>query len=152
MAKTKQEHFDRIRELIGKLEFGHMTTVDGDGFPRTRAMEDHNPYEGFTLWFATNAGTRKVAEIWANPRGSVYYDLAPQGEKGYINILGTWEVRDDEEGRNFLWREEWEAYWPEGPAAESYTPLKLTPGSIEYYNETDPTSGCLVIMPDEVDL
>lgn len=141
-----EECLKRVWNFVSEASYGNLTTIGRDGFPRTRAMEDHNPYDDLTFWFATPAGTRKVEEIRNRPEASVYYDLAGQGQKGYICVLGRAEVRTDEESRRYLWREEWKEYWPGGPLSEKYTPIRIVPEKIEYYNEDDPEAKGVVVL------
>jgi general stress protein 26 len=127
---TKEELIERVTEAI-KLCTGTLITVDREGFPRARVLENHNPYEGFMFWFATNVHTRKIAEIEAHPSVCIMYQ--PPSVAGYICIMGTAKIRKDEEARWFIWREEWAKYY-DGPMASDLVPIQVIPSRIEFYD------------------
>ena len=127
---TKEEIITHVSQAIAPCT-GTLITVDGDGRPRARALEDHNPYPDFEFWFGTHSGTRKVAEIKAHAKATVYYQ--PPAVAGYICIMGTARIRDDEEGRRFLWRPEWSQYY-EGPMSPEFVPIQLVPDQVELYD------------------
>ena len=127
---AKKEIIERVTEAITSCT-GTLITVDREGFPRARVLEDHNPYEGFEFWFATNAHTRKIAEIEGHPNVCIMYQ--PPNVAGYICIMGTAMIRTDEQGRRFVWREEWAKYY-DGPMASDFVPIQVIPNRIEFYD------------------
>jgi general stress protein 26 len=127
---TKEELIGRVTEAI-KPCTGTLITVDRAGFPRARVLEDHNPYEGFTFWFATNACTRKIVEIEAHPNVCIMYQ--PPSVAGYVCIMGVARIRTDEEARRFIWREEWAKYYGD-PMSPDYVPIQVIPSRIEFYD------------------
>jgi general stress protein 26 len=127
---TKEEVIAHVSQAIASCT-ATLITVDGDGLPRARALEDHNPYPGFEFWFGTHIGTRKVDEIRAHPKVAVYYE--PPTVAGYICIMGTARIRDDAEGRRFLWRPEWSKHY-DGPMAPEFVPIQLLPDQVEFYD------------------
>jgi len=128
----KEDLLQRIRAAIEDRSTATLITIGEDGTPKARLMEDHSPYGEFDFWLATHKSTRKVAEIAANPRGALYYEL-PEGA-GYVLLLGRVELKTDPESRRFLWRDEWKSYWPDGPDSEDYVPIHFIPERIEYYD------------------
>ena len=127
---TKEEIIERVTEAI-KPCTGTLITVDREGFPHARVLEDHNPYEEFGFWFATNSHTRKIGEIEANPNVCIMYQ--PPSVAGYICIMGIARIRTDEQGRRFVWREEWAKYY-DGPMASDFVPIQVIPSRIEFYD------------------
>ncbi len=127
---TSEELIERATEAIEPCT-GTLITVDREGFPRARVLEDHNPYEGFTFWFATNVHTRKIAEIEGHPSVCIMYE--PPSVAGYICIMGTARIRTDEEGRRFVWREEWAKYYGD-PMSPDFVPIQVIPSRIEFYD------------------
>ncbi len=127
---AKKEIIERVTEAITSCT-GTLITVDREGFPRARVLEDHNPYEGFEFWFATNSHTRKIAEIEGHPNVCIMYQ--PPSMAGYICIMGTARIRTDEQGRRFVWREEWAKYY-DGPMASDFVPIQVIPSRIEFYD------------------
>lgn len=127
---TKEEIIERVSNAIPSCA-GTLITMDREGCPRARALEDHNPYEGFEFWFATNARTRKIGEIEAHPHVCIYYQ--PPSVAGYICIMGTARIRTDEQARCFIWREEWAQYYG-GPMSPDFVPIQVIPCRIEFYD------------------
>lgn len=127
---SREEIIKRVTELIEPCT-ATLVTIASDGCPRARQLEDHNPYDGFSFWFATHARTRKVAEIEARPSASIFYQ--PPGVEGYICIMGAARIRRDEEARRSIWRDEWTKYFG-GALAEEYVPIEIVPRRVEYYD------------------
>jgi general stress protein 26 len=127
---TRKEIIERVTEAIQPCT-GTLITMDHDGYPHARVLEDHNPYEGFEFWFATNSYTRKIGQIEVHPNVCVYYQ--PPSMAGYICIIGTARIRTDEQGRRFIWREEWAKYY-QGPMATDFVPIQVIPSRIEFYD------------------
>jgi len=100
----EKDLIEKIKRLISKCDVGNLTTIDKNGFPHTRALENHNPHEDFTFWFATHRSTRKVEEIRFNPKVSIYYYLIKEG--GYVCIKGEAKIKTDEESKKYLWLQE----------------------------------------------
>lgn len=53
--------------------------------------------------------------------------------------MGAARIRADEEGRRFVWRDEWSEYY-DGAMASDFVPIQIIPRRIEYY---DSKSGAL---------
>ena len=145
---TKEEIIERVSEAI-KPCTGTLITMGRDGYPHARVLEDHNPYEGFEFWFATHACTRKIGEIEAHPSVCIIYQ--PPSIAGYICIMGTAEIRTDEQARRFLWREEWAQYY-EGPMSPEFIPIQVIPHRIEFYDANVEAHADNGFGPIEVDL
>ena len=122
----------QIRDRISKTTVAHLITIGPEGYPRARGMEDHNVGEDFIFYFATDASTRKVAEIQANPHVSVaYYHLK---SRDYICVFGRAEVVMDDAERGEQWRDGWECYWPAGPTDPGYALVRVVAEAIEYFD------------------
>lgn len=127
---TKEEMIERVSAAIRSCP-ATLITVDREGTPHARVLEDHNPYPGFEFWLATHARTRKVGEIEAHPQVCLHY--RPSGMVGYISLLGVARVRRDEEARRYIWREEWVPYYGD-PMSPEYVPIQVIPWRIEFYD------------------
>ena len=51
------------REIMTSAETCALITLDYEGLPRVRAMDPFLPESDFTVWFGTNAKSRKVDQI-----------------------------------------------------------------------------------------
>ena len=56
------------RQVIDAAKFATFVTLDESGRPRSRTVEPQAPDSVFTVWFATNPGTRKVIDIGRDGR------------------------------------------------------------------------------------
>lgn len=127
------------RELMETSPAAYLTTIGGDGYPRTRAMLNLRNraqyphlvplYAGhetdLLTYLSTNTPSLKVAQIRANPKAAVYY-CDPATFRGLM-LGGHLEVTDDAALRRALWTEGWERYYPGGPDDPDHTVLRLRP-------------------------
>jgi general stress protein 26 len=123
---------DAAREIMSSAESCALITIDQEGRPRVRAMDAFDPEEDFTVWFGTNANSRKVDQIKNNPKATLYY--LEKGSAGYVMISGTAELVDDQKEKENRWKPEWEAFYPEN--RENYLLIKFTPEWMEVVSYT----------------
>ena len=77
-------------------------TVDADSRPHVSVVAP-----GLTdgsIWFATRRGTRKLANIAANPHVFIHWPVGGEGP-GEFYVRGTASVHDSTEARHRLWTE-----------------------------------------------
>lgn len=133
--------------LMAIADVAIVTTMDGDGFPQTRAMfnlrncaifpslaplfNDHR--EDFLVYFTTNTSSSKVAHIRANPAVSVYY-CRPAEWRGLM-LGGRMEIVTDSAIKHALWQPGWEMYYPGGADDPDHTVLCLQPTTATYYHQ-----------------
>lgn len=115
------------RELIHSAGICTLITLDENGEARARAMDPFLPEDDFTIWFGTNANSRKVEQIKNDPRVTLYY-LDSDGS-GYVTIQGIAELISDSQAKEKWWKEEWEAFYPN--KEKDYLLIKVTPKSME---------------------
>jgi len=115
------------RELIHSAGICTLITLDENGEARARAMDPFLPENDFTIWFGTNANSRKVKQIKNDPRVTLYY-LDSDGS-GYVTIQGIAELIDDSQAKEKWWKEEWAAFYPN--KERDYLLIKVTPKSME---------------------
>lgn len=111
------------REIIESAGLCTLITLDKDGNPRARAMDPFLPNDDFTIWFGTNAKSRKVEQIKNDPRVTLYY-LNRDGS-GYVSVYGTAELVNDKKSKDKYWKEEWEAFYHDKEI--DYLLIKFTP-------------------------
>ncbi len=118
-------------EIINETTYCGLVTIDPTGQPQIRTM---NPFPGvkddFVIWFATSRDSRKVTEIKANPKVSVYF-ANHVAAKGYVNINGFATVIDDRELLVKMKRD----YWSGMPNWQDiFVLIKIIPTSVEVIN------------------
>ena len=142
-----QEALHLGRELLETADAAYLTTIDGSGFPETRAMlnlrnsakfpgldnlfSEHR--DDFTVYFTTNASSPKFAQTQANPAVSAYY-CRPDEWRGLM-LGGSMEIVADPALKKAVWQEGWEMHYPEGLAGPEYTILRLVPRVAKYYHQ-----------------
>ena len=123
--------------LIDEAWPAYLTTIDGNGFPQTRAMfnlrnkerfpklqslfSEHE--DDFYVIFSTNTSSAKIEEIKSNPKASVYYCL-PDEWRGAM-IGGTLEIVTDVGIKQAIWHDGWEKYYPSGYDDPDHTVLRF---------------------------
>ena len=61
-----------------------LTTISEDGSPSSRVMDPFIPKDDFIVYMVTNPKSRKVAEIYEDPRVVLVF----QKKSGYVSIKG----------------------------------------------------------------
>jgi len=98
------------KEIMTSAGICALTSLDQDGLPRVRPMDAFLPESDMTVWFGTNAHSRKVKQIKEDPRVSLYYFDRNSGS--YVLIQGRAELVDDPREKEKRWKKEWEAFYP----------------------------------------
>src|SRR6187401_651455 len=61
------------REVMKKARYASLVTLAADGQPQARIIDPADAGSDLTVWIATNPATRKVGELRANPRATLFY-------------------------------------------------------------------------------
>ena len=93
-----------IGNLIDNAKNSHISSVDSEGFPNTKAMLAVRKRDGIkTLWFTTNTSSMRVAQYRANPKACAYF-CDTRFFRG-VQLLGTMEVCEDAQTKEMIWRD-----------------------------------------------
>lgn len=116
----------------------YLTTIDGNGYPQTRAMFNLRNKErfpklipffekrdDFTIIFTTNTSSSKIDDIKVNSAISIYY-CNPESWKG-VMFGGDIEIVDDLSTKKELWHDDWDKYYPKGYNDPDHTVLRVSP-------------------------
>jgi hypothetical protein len=137
---------DEFLKRVARIVWCTAATVDRKGRPRTRIL--HPIWEGSTGWIATGRHSLKEKHLAGNPYMSLtYWD--PQHQQLYIECRAEWD--DDSAQKKRIW----ELYkstppplgydpgmiWREGPEADDFGVLRLTPWRIEVSSIMDVMAG-----------
>jgi general stress protein 26 len=121
-----------IGNLIDKQSVSIISSVDGDGFPNTKAMLPPRKREGIrTFWFTTNTSSMRVSQYRANPKACVYF-FDKRFYRG-VMLKGTMEVLEDADAKKMIWREGDTLYYAQGVTDPDYCVLKFTAHCGRYY-------------------
>lgn len=135
--------------LMETAEAAYVTTIDPDGYPRTRAMfnlrrkeqfpgltglfKDHQ--DDFLVYFTTNTSSPKSSHIKKNPKVSIYY-CNPSEFRGLM-LSGEIEIVSDRAEKEKVWQKGWEMYYPGGVHDPDHTVLRMRPMAAKYYHQLD---------------
>ncbi|MEW6226854.1 MAG: pyridoxamine 5'-phosphate oxidase family protein, partial [Bacillota bacterium] len=100
------------------------------GIPRARTVTRLNSLEQGYLDFATGRHDRKVKELGANPKVTLFF-VDPR-TRDHASLHGIGEVLSDPSLREAYWREEFWQYWPRGREDPNYVILRVQVISAEY--------------------
>lgn len=121
-----------IGNLIDKQGVSLISSVDGDGFPNTKAMLPPRRHEGIKIfWFTTNTSSMRAAQYRANPNACIYFF-----DKRFFHgvmLKGTMEVLEDADSKEMIWQEGDTMYYPKGVTDPDYCVLRFTAQTGRYY-------------------
>lgn len=130
MMKNPQE---TISKLISHQNVCFLSSIDGEGYPVTRAMLMPRKIEGIkTFYFSTNTSSNKIAEYTKDPKACVYF-VDRRFFRG-VMLKGEVEVLTDEKHKEMLWQNGDEQYYPLGVTDPDYCVLRLTVKNGRYYS------------------
>lgn len=117
------------RTVAAAARYATLITLGPDGHPQARVVDPFPPEADFTVWIATNARSRKVAEIAADPRVTLMFFDAAGG--AYVTVIGDATAVDDPEMKSRYWKTDWAEFYPDGPQGADYLLLRLTAHRLE---------------------
>jgi general stress protein 26 len=126
----KDQFFADVDAACRKAVWAAVAT-EHQGGPRVRLV--HPTWDGEVLWFATGKSTPKAAQVRANSAIDIQYQVAPP-EFVHILVRGTAEVLEDQATKDHVWEVmdyDLADFWPDGPTAEEYVCVKITPSRVE---------------------
>ena len=149
MTENKQMNESELKvfsiNLIENAEICYFTTINGEGFPVTRAIfnlrysqqfpnltnifKDHE--RDFMIYISTNTSSEKIEHIKKNSKVNAYYCI-PSEFKG-VMLSGNIEIITDIEIKKSLWQDNWSYYYREGSGDYNdpdYYVLRLYPDKL----------------------
>ena len=124
---SKEQLMNAAREIIDASGTCTLITLDDEYRPMVRIMDPFPPESDFTIWFGTNAKSRKVTQIKNNPNVTLYYQ--DSDTSGYVVIHGTAQLIDNQKEKQQRWKDSWEDFYPNN--REAYLLIKVTPDRME---------------------
>ena len=125
--------FQTIGNLIDKQSVSFISSVDGEGFPNTKAMLPPRLREGLRIFYlTTNTSSMRTAQYRQNPKACLYFC-----DKRYfrgVMLIGTVEVLEDDASKELIWREGDTLYYPQGVTDPDYCVLRFTASKGRYYS------------------
>jgi general stress protein 26 len=117
------------RTIVEKARYATLVTLDDAGQPQARIVDPFAPADDLTIWVATNALSRKVGQIAANPRVTLlYFDSAGSN---YVTIIGAARLVRDPKEKAARWKEEWAAFYTDRHRGDDYVLIRVEPFRLE---------------------
>ncbi|MDR1954803.1 MAG: pyridoxamine 5'-phosphate oxidase family protein [Candidatus Methanoplasma sp.] len=121
-----------IGKLIDDQGVSFISSVDGDGFPNTKAMLPPRKREGIkTFYFTTNTSSMRVAQYREEPKACIYF-CDKRFFRG-VMLKGTMEVLEDAASKEMIWRDGDTMYYPKGVTDPDYCVLRFTARNGRFY-------------------
>ena len=121
-----------VGNIIDKQSVCYISSVDGEGFPNTKAMLRPRVREGLRhIYFTTNTSSMRVAQYIENPKACVYF-CDRRFFRG-VMLVGTVEVLSDEKHREMVWQPGDTMYYEHGINDPDFCVLKFTCIKGRYY-------------------
>ena len=117
------------RDIMRAAHYATFVTVGADGHPQARIVDPFPADSDLTLWVATNAGTRKVAQLARDPRVTLLY-FEP-ANPGYVTVIGTATLVRDPAVRAKYWKEAWSPFYKDKHRGDDYLLIRITPRRLE---------------------
>ncbi len=124
---------EKIFEFIKKQKVAFISSVDGKGYPVTRAMLSPREIDGNDIYFSTNTSSKKVEQYLANNKACVYFYKKGILKYQGVTILGTMQVCTDQATKDKIWRFGDKIFYKQGVTDPDYCVLKFTAQEAEYY-------------------
>ena len=131
LNSEKDELKNVAKDIMKKAGTCALISLDEEGRPRVRAMDPFLPEEDLTVWFGTNANSRKVTQIKNDNKVTLYYIDKEATE--YVMVHGIAEIIDDSELKEKYWKDTWKNFYPDYP--KGYLLIKVSPEWMEVISE-----------------
>lgn len=128
----KENAIEKGLSLVNRSTIAMLGTNGDEGYPNIRAMIKMENEGLKTIWFSTNTSSRKIPQLKKNPKACVYFvDF-----DNWIGLMlvGTTEIRKDQQSRERLWRDGFEKYYPKGVNDPDYSVLRFVANWGRYYH------------------
>ena len=137
------------KEILPKTKVGYLATIDANGFPQIRAIDNLRSPDRFfhaaqflaeqdnsiDIYISTNTSSTKVKEMKENSAVSIYFCLSDEF-KG-IMIQGFAEEITDLEFKKKIWCDGWEMFYPKGYSDPDFTIIRVQPKSLKSWYQTN---------------
>jgi len=132
---------DALYERLKHYRTAMLTTVSSEGYVHSRPMMTQEREPDADLWFVSSLNSDKVQEIQVHPKvGVIYFH---DSDNSYVSLAGDARVVTDREFIRSRWKEEWYAWFPEGPDQTDLCMIKVEPHEAEYW---EPKGGRIRVM------
>lgn len=118
-----------VMETVTTAEYCFLNTLDAASRINTRLMQPFAPDAELTIRMGASPASRKVRDVQQHPQVTLAFLDATQ--IGYVTLSGSATIETGLELRQRYWRDEWQAFFPSGPAGDDYLLITFVPDRIE---------------------
>jgi general stress protein 26 len=129
---------NEIQSLIENAKVAYVSSVDGNGYPNTKAMLSLKHDGMRTFYFSTNYSTKRREQFMNNSHSNIYF-CDEKDFKGAM-LIGEMEVCTDRKHREMLWFDGAEVYYPKGIDDDDYCVFQFTASWGNYYHGLNNTT------------
>lgn len=123
---------ESVGNLLDKQRVVFISSVDGNGYPNTKAMLAPRKREGIkTIYFHTNTSSMRVQQYRNHPQACIYF-CDQRFFKG-VMLIGTMEILEDHVYKEMLWQEGDTVYYAEGVTDPDYCALQFRSRQGRFY-------------------
>jgi len=116
-------------DVMQRARYCALVTIGEDGQPQARVVDAFAPDDDLTVWIATKPVTRKVGQIRADPRVTLFY--FDPGGPDYVTLLGTAELVTDAAARRAHWKPAWAGFYEDENRGDDYLLIRVKPHRLE---------------------
>lgn len=132
---------DELYRRLKDYRTAMLTTVTAEGYIHSRPMMTQEREPDADLWFVSSLNSDKIQEIGVHPKvGVIYFH---DSDNSYISLSGIARVETDKEFIRSHWKEDWRAWFPEGPEQADICMIKVEAHEAEYW---EPKGGRIRVM------
>lgn len=126
---------EKVYQMINDCEVSIISSVDGEGYPNTKAMLSPRKidYDNNEFWFTTNTSSMRVSQYKENPKACVYFYQKGRFKYQGAMIIGMMEVLIDAESKAEIWRLGDTVFYKQGVDDPDYCVLKFKGFKCKYY-------------------
>ena len=133
---TREQELKRLSELIGRISYAMLTTVNSEGSLESRPMETlklpaNRPFDG-TLWFFTSDNSPKTDQVKRDQHVNLAY--CDPAHHRFASLQGTATLVRDREKFEELWTPTQMAWFPGGLADPHLALLRVDVKSAQYWD------------------
>ena len=121
------------REIMQKARYCALVTIGSDGHPQARIVDPVAPETDFTVWIGTHKATRKVAEIRADPRVTLFYFDA--ASRAYVTVVASAEVVNDPAEKARRFKSEWTPFYEDAHRGGDFLLIRARAKRLEVLSE-----------------
>ncbi len=132
-----EESLKELVEKIKDIKVAMMSTIDSEGYIRSRPMQTQETKLNGEIWFFTSVNSHKILEL--NKDSHVNLNYASPDDNLYVSVSGKATLIKDQAKIDELWTPFMKAWFPEGKQDPNVGLIKVTIEKAEYWDSPSST-------------